>query len=51
MDLVLEIDLFTYKNGEPQIENLPSQTITSHINVKFGEEMLIQTGDFKIRGR
>ena len=50
MDLVLEIDLFTYKNGEPQIENLPSQTITSHVNVKFGEDTVVQTGNFKIRG-
>ena len=49
MDIVLEIDLFIYQNGAPQVD-LPSQTITSHINVKFGEEMLIQTGDFKIRG-
>lgn len=47
-ELVYEINLFSYYNGEQQFD-LPGDTVTTHVNISTGNEMQIQTGNFKIR--
>lgn len=49
-EYVLEITQFAQHNGDPQLDNFPTNVVNSYIKLSFGE-LLDQTGTFQIQAR